>query len=143
MNLATGTRLGPYEVLSPLGAGGMGQVFLAQDSKLHRKVAIKFLNPKFSNNPEQLSRFIQEAEAAAALSHPNVAHIYEVNRLDGVNFIAMEYVEGETLRQLLSRTSLTLPEALDIATQVASALVAAHQAGMVHRDIKPENVMLR
>src|SRR5262249_34854298 len=122
---------------------GMGQVFLAQDSKLHRKVAIKLLNPKFANNPEQLSRFIQESEAAAALSHPGVAHIYEVNCVDIVYFIAMDHVVGEKLRQLMSRKSLNLRDALDIATQVAGALVAAHQAGMVHRDIKPENVMLR
>jgi serine/threonine-protein kinase len=102
MGVSIGTRLGPYEILAQLGAGGMGQVYLGQDSKLHRKVAIKLLSPEFACNQDRLRRFIREAEAAAALNHPNVTHIYEVNEVDGLNFITMEYVEGETLRQLIA-----------------------------------------
>ena len=143
MNLATGTKLGSYEILSPLGAGGMGQVYLAQDTKLRRKVALKLLTAEVADNRDRVRRFVQEAEAAAALNHPNVAHIYEVNQHGEVNFIAMEYVDGETLRRLITNGRINISEALDIAAQVAGALSAAHEAGIVHRDIKPENIMLR
>lgn len=143
MTLAPGTRFGPYEILSHLGAGGMGQVYLAQDVKLRRKVALKLLSAEFADNQDRLRRFIREAETAAGLSHPNAAHIYEVSQADSINFIAMEYVEGETLRRRTVHTKLSTDEILDIAVQVASALSAAHQAGIVHRDIKPENIMLR
>ena len=143
MALDPGTRFGSYEILAQIGSGGMGQVYLAQDSKLRRKVALKVLSTEFAGNQDRLRRFTREAEAAAGLSHPNAAHIYEVNRVNGINFIAMEYVEGETLRHRMARIRLRPSEVLDIAIQVAGALVAAHHAGIVHRDIKPENIMLR
>ena len=111
MDLAAGTRLGSYEILSPLGKGGMGEVYLAQDTKLRRKVALKLLGEELASHPDRLLRFTQEAETAAALSHPNVAHIYEVNQQDGINFIAMEYVEGETLRRHIAHGRVTLREA--------------------------------
>ncbi|HWP44320.1 MAG TPA: serine/threonine-protein kinase, partial [Blastocatellia bacterium] len=123
------------------GSGGMGQVYLAQDVKLDRRVALKLLPEEFTGSDDRLRRFFLEAKAAAALNHPNVAHIYEVNQSDEVNYIAMEHVEGETLRRRMGRP--TLREILDISIQVASALSAAHQAGVVHRDIKPENIMIR
>lgn len=143
MNLATGTKLGSYEILSLLGAGGMGQVYLAQDTKLRRKVALKLLSAEVADNRDRLRRFVQEAEAAAALNHPNVAHIYEVNQQGEVNFIAMEYVEGETLRSLITNGRINISGAVHVAMEVAGALSAAHEAGIVHRDIKPENIMLR
>lgn len=121
----------------------MGQVYLAQDTKLRRKVALKLLSAELASRPNTLRRFVQEAEAAAALSHPNVAHIYEVNRQGGMNFIAMEYVEGDTLRRRVTHGRISLREALDISSQVAEAISAAHLEGIVHRDIKPENIMLR
>jgi eukaryotic-like serine/threonine-protein kinase len=143
MTLDPGTRFGSYEILAQIGSGGMGQVHLAQDSRLRRKVALKVLSAEFAGHKDRLRRFIREAEAAASLSHPNAAHIYEVNRIGGINFIAMEYVEGETLRHRMAHTRLRPSEVVDVAIQVASALVAAHHAGIVHRDIKPENIMLR
>src|SRR6266513_2808133 len=99
MTLPTGTRLGPYEIKSQLGAGGMGEVYLAEDSRLHRKVALKILPAEMAANQDRMRRFIQEAQAAAALNHPNIAHIYEIGEAEGVNFIAMEYVDGENLRE--------------------------------------------
>ena len=126
-----------------LGAGGMGEVYLAQDTRLDRKVAIKLLPSEVTNNEDRLRRFVQEAKAAAALSHPNVAHIYEVGEADGTHFIAMEFVDGDTLRTKVRSGGLTNSEALDIAIQAASALASAHEAGIVHRDIKPENIMVR
>ncbi len=139
-----GNRLRQYQVLSLLGAGGMGEVYLALDTRLHRRVALKFLprNPHFLR--DQLRRFEQEARAASALSHPNVCVIYEINETEsGDHYIAMEHVEGVTLRERLSAGPVPLEEALEITRQVASALSAAHQAGIIHRDIKPENIMLR
>jgi serine/threonine protein kinase/tetratricopeptide (TPR) repeat protein len=132
-----------YRVIKPIGAGGMGEVYLAEDTHLRRRVALKILSSSFTNDLGQLRRFEQEAHAASALNHPNIITIYEVG-LDGeTHFIATEFVEGETLRQHLSRAKLSLREILDIAIQVASALAASHEAGIVHRDIKPENIMLR
>ena len=136
-----GQRLGRYELRSQIGAGGMGEVFLAQDTRPVRLVALKLLPAQFVNDEERLHRFEKEAETAAKLTHPNVASIYEVGESDGIHFIAMEYVEGQTLRTHIGK--LKLSEALEIATQVALALNAAHEAGIVHRDIKPENIMLR
>jgi serine/threonine-protein kinase len=121
----------------------MGRVYLAQDTKLRRKVALKLLGSEVASDPDRLRRFAQEAEAAAALSHPNVAHVYEVNQAEGINFIAMEYVEGETLRRLIARSRVPLREVLDVSIQVMGALAAAHQAGIIHRDIKPENIIVR
>jgi serine/threonine-protein kinase len=144
MPIATGTRLGRYQVLAKLGEGGMGQVYLARDTtELERTVAIKVLPKEVASDPDRLRRFIQEAKTASSLNHPNILTIHEIGEADSSRFIATEYVEGETLRQRMARLSLKLRESLDIAVQIASALVAAHKAGIVHRDIKPENVMLR
>jgi serine/threonine-protein kinase len=145
MPIVTGTRLGRYEIRSQLGAGGMGEVYLARDTtELERTVAIKVLPPDVASDVERLRRFIQEAKTASSLNHPNILTIYEIGVADSSRFIATEYVEGETLRQRISRSlRLSLRESLDIAIQIASALVAAHRAGVVHRDIKPENVMVR
>ena len=138
-----GKRIGRYRVLSLIGQGGMGEVFLAQDMSLGRKVALKLLRTDFTRNEERLRRFRQEAQAASALNHPNILTIHEIGQEGPLHFMATEYVEGETLRQHISRARILLGQVLDVAVQVASALSAAHQAGIVHRDIKPENVMLR
>ena len=138
-----GKQIGHYQVLSRIGRGGMGEVFLAQDTSLGRKVALKLLRSEFTHNEERLRRFRQEAQAASALNHPNILTIHEIGYEDPLHFMATEYVEGETLRQHIYRACMSLGQALDVAVQVASALAAAHQAGIIHRDIKPENVMLR
>jgi serine/threonine protein kinase/Tol biopolymer transport system component len=143
VNISPGIRLGRYEIRSKLGEGGMGEVYLAQDTKLDRTVALKVLPADLANDQSRMRRFVQEARTASSLSHPNVAHIYEIEETNGVHFIAMEYVEGETLRHRISRGGLELAEVLDIATQVAAALSAAHAAGFTHRDVKTENIMLR
>ncbi|HEY6187726.1 MAG TPA: protein kinase [Pyrinomonadaceae bacterium] len=143
MTIAAGTRLGRYEIRSPIGKGGMGEVYLARDTQLDRTVALKLLPPDVASDQQRMNRFVREAKATAALSHPNIAHIYEIGEADGVTFIAMEYVEGRTLRQYMKSASIPLDEALYIALQVASALSEAHAEGIIHRDIKPENIMLR
>ena len=143
MTIAIGTRLGRYEIRSLLGAGGMGEVYLAQDTKLDRKVALKVLPADVAADRNRMSRFVQEAKAASALNHPDIITIYEIEQIDSVHFIATEFIDGVTLRDRLRKASMKLGEALDVATQIASALAAAHTAGIVHRDIKPENVMLR
>ena len=134
---------GRYRVLSLLGAGGMGDVYLAEDAQLRRKVALKLLSPGFVGDTEPRARFLREARLASALDHPNVCTVHEVGEDGGRLFIAMQYVEGETLRARLQRGRLREGDALDIAAQVASALASAHEAGIVHRDIKPENIMIR
>jgi serine/threonine protein kinase/tetratricopeptide (TPR) repeat protein len=141
--LPPGTHLGRYEIRSPLGAGGMGEVYLAQDTKLDRKVALKILPADLAVNHDRMRRFRQEAKAASVLNHPNIITIYEIERIDSVNFIATEFIEGETLRQRLRSSPIKLGEVLDVAIQTSSALSAAHAAGIVHRDIKPENIMIR
>jgi serine/threonine protein kinase/tricorn protease-like protein len=138
-----GQSIGPYAVVSQIGQGGMGEVYLAEDARLSRKVAIKLLPAAFSVDQDRLRRFKQEAQAASALNHPNIVTIHEIGHTAGTHYIVTEYVEGETLREHIKRGKLSLAEALEIARQVASALEAAHAAGIVHRDIKPENVMLR
>ena len=143
MTIAIGTRLGRYEIRSPLGAGGMGEVYLAQDTNLDRKVALKVLPADVAADRHRMSRFVQEAKAASALNHPNIITIYEIEQIDSVLFIATEFIDGVTLRDRLRNASMKLGEALDVATQIASALAAAQAAGIVHRDVKPENVMLR
>ena len=143
MTIAIGTRLGRYEIRSPLGAGGMGEVYLAQDTNLDRKVALKVLPADVAADRHRMSRFVQEAKAASALNHPDIITIYEIEQIDSVLFIATEFIDGVTLRDRLRNASMKLGEALDVATQIASALAAAHAAGIVHRDVKPENVMLR
>ena len=138
-----GRRLGRYEVVAPLGEGGMGTVWLAKDTRLGRKVAVKLLPPHFTEDAERLRRFEREARAASSLNHPNILTIYEIGEDDGRHFIATEFIEGETLRERMAGAPMEVGEALDVAGQVASALAAAHEAGIVHRDIKPENVMVR
>ncbi len=142
----TPSQIGAYRILSLLGRGGMGEVWLAQDTRLGRRTAVKLLPSEFTNQPERVRRFEQEARAASALNHPNIVTIYEIGEVDGRKFIVTEYVEGDTLRQRMSKAPerrLRLNEALEIAAQVAAALQAAHEAGITHRDIKPENVMSR
>ncbi|HUS09411.1 MAG TPA: protein kinase [Pyrinomonadaceae bacterium] len=141
--LSTGQIFGRYQILSTLGRGGMGEVYLAEDSRLGRKVALKFLSQSFMNDPDRLRRFEQEARAASSLNHPNILTIHEIGNVEGGHFIATEVVEGETLRQRILSGRMKVPEVLDIAVQVGGALRAAHAAGIVHRDIKPENVMVR
>jgi serine/threonine protein kinase len=144
MPLAAGTKLGRYEVRSLLGEGGMGEVYLARDTtELEREVAVKVLPAEMAADLERMRRFVQEAKTASSLNHPNIITIHEIGEVDSSRFIVTEFVEGETLRHRMARSRLTLREALDVAIQIASALVAAHKAGVVHRDIKPENVMLR
>jgi serine/threonine protein kinase len=137
-----GATLSHYRIISKIGAGGMGQVYRAQDIELDRPVALKFLYPELAAHQSRLNRFILEAKAASALNHPNILTVYEIGRAEGMTFIATEFVEGETLRHYMRRHP-KLPEILDIAIQIASALVAAHAAGIVHRDIKPDNIMVR
>lgn len=138
-----GAIISHYRVLSRIGAGGMGEVYLAQDTTLERTVALKILPADVAASEQRMGRFIQEAKTASALNHPNIITIYQIGQAESLLFIATEFIEGETLRERLKDTSLTILEALDVAIQIASALVAAHQAGIVHRDIKPENIMLR
>src|SRR5258705_9245965 len=138
-----GETIGPYEVLSELGSGAMGVVYLAQDSRLGRKIALKLLPSQFTNDKDRLRRFQQEARAASALNHPNILTVHEVEQRSGLHYIATEFVDGETLRQHMNTRRMSLDEILNIAIQVASALQAAHTAGIAHRDIKPENIMIR
>ncbi len=138
-----GQTLGHYRVLSLVGEGGMGQVYLAEDMQLGRRVALKLLSAAFTNDEPRMRRFTQEARAASALNHPNILTVHEIGNANGIDFIATEFIEGETLRPSIAKRRLKLSHAVDIAAQVAEALGAAHAAGVVHRDIKPENVMLR
>lgn len=138
-----GQAVGRYKIQELVGAGGMGEVFLAEDISLNRKAAIKVLPVRFAGNGERVRRFIREARAASALNHPNILTIYEIGEENGLRYIASEFVVGETLRDRLKRGKLTLADTLEISLQIASALQAAHEAGIVHRDIKPENIMLR
>jgi serine/threonine protein kinase len=139
----TGQTLGPYRLLKHLGRGGMGEVYLAEDPRLGRKVALKLLPETITSDPAQTARFELEARSASSVPHPHVAHVYETGEDQGRRYIAMEYVEGVTLRNELKKGALPLSRALEIAAQVASALSAAHAVGVVHRDVKPENIMLR
>jgi serine/threonine protein kinase len=138
-----GCDIGPYKIIERLGAGGMGEVYLAEDARLDRLVALKILPAYFASDDTRLRRFQREARAASALNHPNILTIHEVGESDGVYFIATEFIDGATIRELARQQELSLEEVLDIAEQVASALSAAHAAGIVHRDIKPENIMRR
>jgi eukaryotic-like serine/threonine-protein kinase len=140
--LKVGELIAHYEIRSVLGEGGMGKVYLAQDSKLERKVALKILPTEFAANQEHMRRFTMEAKTAAALHHPNIAQIFEIGNQNHTPYIAMEYVAGDTLRQLLSRRKIEIKRAIEIAAQIASALSAAHQRGIIHRDIKPENLIV-
>src|SRR5256885_12900636 len=142
MSLAPGTKLGRYEIRSKLGEGGMGEVYLARDTQLDRDIALKTLTPEVARDQQRLHRFLQEARAASALSHPNVAHIYEIGEVDGTHFIAMEYIEGEQLDRRIGAQPLALPQLLEFAIQIADALDEAHAKGITHRDIKSSNVMI-
>lgn len=141
--LINGKNFGHYKVHSAIGAGGMGEIYRARDTRLRRDVAIKILPEQWMKNASAVERFMREAQAASALNHPNILTIYDIGEYDSIQFISTEFVEGQTLRQRLKSSPLSLSETLDIAIQVAGALAAAHNAGIVHRDIKPENVMLR
>src|SRR6267154_2973557 len=140
--LAHGTQLGRYEIRSKIGEGGMGEVYLAEDTQLHRKVALKVLPPEVAANGDRMRRFKQEAQAAAALNHPNIAHIYEIGESEGVHFIAMEYIEGVTLREKIHRERTELTKLLRFLQHAAEGLAKAHTAGIVHRDLKPDNIMV-
>src|SRR5881394_2961660 len=141
MALEPGIKLGRYEIRSKLGAGGMGEVYLAQDMELDRTVAIKILPERLAADPQRLQRFIQEAKASA-LNHPHILTIHEIGNYQTSKFIAMEFIDGDTLGRRM-RAGMKLLQVLEVASEVASALVAAHAAGIVHRDIKPDNVMVR
>src|SRR4026207_2007455 len=141
--LHAGKCFGHYEIIKQIGVGGMGEVYLAKDKKLDRKVAIKILNEEFSQDESNLQRFVSEAKAASALNHPNILTIYEFGEAEDARFIVSEYIEGKTLREIIRQSSLKLPQILDISIQITSALSAAHKAHLVHRDIKPENIMVR
>src|SRR5262252_1341596 len=142
MSLAAGDRLGPYEVVAALGAGGMGEVYKALDTRLGRDVALKILPHSVAGDPERLARFEQEARSASALNHPNIVTIYEIGHADGLAFIAMEYVDGETVGEIVAAGPVPARRALQIAAQAAEGLAKAHGAGIVHRDLKPENLMV-
>ncbi|HET9917001.1 MAG TPA: serine/threonine-protein kinase, partial [Candidatus Binatia bacterium] len=141
--LSANTKLSHYHIVRKLGEGGMGEVWLAEDTRLDRQVALKLLPEQFTRDEERVRRFVQEAKAASALNHPNILTIFEIGQADGRHFIATELIDGETLRQKLSRGPLPVKEALEVAVQAAGALASAHTAGVIHRDIKPENVMVR
>jgi len=142
MALTSGTKLGPYEIIAPLGAGGMGEVYRARDSRLGRDVAIKILPSSFSRDPDRLRRFEQEARAAGALNHPNILAVYDVGMHDGAPYLVTELLEGATLRDRLSGGALPPRKAVDCAVQIAKGLAAAHDKGIVHRDLKPENIFV-
>jgi eukaryotic-like serine/threonine-protein kinase len=140
MPLGPGARLGPYEIVSPVGAGGMGEVYKARDIRLERTVAIKVLPAPFASDPERLARFEQEARAAAALSHPNILAVFDIGTHESAPFIVSELLAGDTLRAEMS--GVTVRKAIDYAIQIATGLAAAHEKGIVHRDLKPENVFV-
>src|SRR5213080_224006 len=142
MTIAAGTNLGRYEIRSKIGEGGMGEVYLAQDTKLDRKVALKILPAEVASHRDRMERFVREAKAAAALNHQNIAHIYEIDESDGTHFIAMEFVDGFTLRHLIHEKRTDLPKLLRYLQHAADGLAKAHAAGIVHRDLKPDNVMV-
>ena len=142
MALTPGTKLGPYEIVAPLGAGGMGEVYRARDTRLDREVAVKILPAHLSLNLEARQRFEREARAISSLSHPNICHLYDVGSQDGIDYLVMEYLEGETLASRLARGALPTEQVLRVATEIADALEKAHRQGFVHRDLKPGNIML-
>src|SRR5437868_12321071 len=142
MPLEAGTRLGPYEIISPLGQGGMGEVYRARDTRLGRDVAIKVLPQHLSSDRDLKARFEREARAISALSHPHICHLYDIGSQDGTDFIVMELMEGESLADRLRKGPLPLRQALEVGTQIAEALEKAHKQGIVHRDLKPGNIML-
>lgn len=142
MALSPSTRLGPYEILAPAGEGGMGEVYRARDTRLNRAVAIKVLPPAIAADPDRMHRFEQEARSIAALNHPNILAIYDVGVQEGTSYLVMELLEGETLRERLNRGVLPVRKAVEIGTQIAYGLAAAHERRIIHRDLKPENIFL-
>src|SRR5215831_6184473 len=142
MPLSAGTRLGPYEILAPIGAGGMGEVYRAFDSRLDRHVAIKVLPEHLAQNPQALARFVRETKAVAALSHPNLLAIFDTGVENGISYAVTELLEGETLRASLKRAPLSWRKAVEIGTALAEGLAAAHAKGITHRDLKPDNVFI-
>jgi serine/threonine protein kinase len=137
MPLTNGTKLGPYEILAPLGAGGMGEVYKARDTRLDRTVAIKILPPHFADDSTRRQRFEREAKVISGLTHPNICTLHDIGQQDGLDFIVMEYLEGESLAEGLEKGPLPLPQVLQIGTQIASALDKAHRNGVTHRDLNP------
>src|SRR5215475_13245668 len=142
MPLSSGTRLGPYEIQSAIGVGGMGEVYKARDTRLDRTVAIKVLSESLASDPQFRERFDREARAISQLDHPHICALYDVGEQDGTSYLVMQYLEGETLEARLKKGALPLNQALQLAIQIAEALDKAHRAGIVHRDLKPGNVML-
>src|SRR5262249_36919614 len=142
MPISPGTKLGPYEIVSPLGAGGMGEVYRARDTRLDRTVAIKVLASHLSSSPELKQRMEREARAISSLNHPHICHLYDIGSQNGTDYLVMEFLEGETLAERLRRGALLLSEVLKIGVTVAEALAAGHRQGIVHRDLKPGNIML-
>jgi serine/threonine protein kinase len=142
MRLATGTRLGPFEVVAPLGAGGMGEVYRARDTRLGRDIALKVLPSEVGESPDRLARFEREARTVAGLAHPNIVTLLSIEDHDGMRFLVLELVEGQTLAEQVVPGGIPLGQVLDLAIPIADALVAAHEKGIVHRDLKPANVML-
>ena len=138
----TGRTLGRYQVQERVGAGGMGVVYRALDTRLGRTVALKVLPPDLTADPERRNRFVREAKAASALNHPNIITIFDIDRVDGIDFIAMEYIVGRTLQDIIACRELAASDAVNFAMQIVQALVAAHSAGIIHRDIKPANIMI-
>ena len=143
MTLSAGTRLGHYEILKPIGAGGMGEVFRARDTKLKRDVAIKVLSEAFASDKQRMKRFAREAELLASLNHPNIASIYGLEESDGITALVLELVEGPTLAERIAEGPIPLEEALPIARQMAEGMEAAHEQGIIHRDLKPANVKVK
>src|SRR6202050_2545414 len=142
MALAPATRLGPYEILSSIGAGGMGEVYRARDTRLDRIVAIKVLPEHLSSNPQSRERFDREAKAISSLSHPHICPLYDVGHQDGTDYLVMEYLEGETLADRLAKGALPTEQVLKIGIEICEGLERAHRTGVVHRDLKPGNIML-
>src|SRR5271163_653129 len=142
MPLTPGTKLGPYEIVSPLGAGGMGEVYRAKDTRLGRDVALKILPESFARDAERLRRFEQEARAVAALNHPNILAVFDIGEQNGSPFLVSELLEGETLRGVLDRGAVPQRKTIEYGVQIAHGLAAAHEKGIVHRDLKPENIFI-
>jgi serine/threonine protein kinase len=140
--LRDGTRFGSYEIVQPLGSGGMGEVYLARDLRLDRLVAIKIVAPNVAGDADRLERFTREAKTASSLNHPNIAHVYEIGEWNGVPFIVMEYVRGEALNSRIGSRGMAIADVISYATQIADALDEAHNHGIIHRDLKPANIMV-
>ena len=143
MSLHSGTTLGPYKVTAKIGEGGMGEVYRARDTKLDRDVALKVLPEAFTQDPDRLARFEREAKVLASLNHPNIGHIYGLEEAEGIRALVLELVEGPTLADRIKRGPIPLDEALPIAKQIAEALEAAHEKGVIHRDLKPANIKVK